>query len=195
MVIWFRHTTPWIRLGHRALDRGLSTHSLPSLWDRHGALGYTESAPLVHCAAQIDGPSLGRLWHADQRSPSSGGSSVCHGSVVSHGRWTSGMQPLGDKRSIEWGMVIMDQRPTSVASRCIGHRSQRAYMKAEPFYAATGYASEEVCDILQRPIRRELCFPTDVTMPLTRAWPLWPALAVGQYIVSEGGPDQREVTS
>jgi len=69
-------------------------------------------------------------------------------------------------------VVIVDQRPTSVASHYVGHWLQRTYTETDPIYAVTGYAGEEVCDILQvqRPIRREYRFPAGGTMHLTRAW-------------------------
>jgi len=59
-----------------------------------------------------------------------------------YGRWEISCQEEGD-------VIVVDQHPSSVASRYVGHQPQRAYTSEEPIYAATGYASEEVCDILE----------------------------------------------
>jgi len=81
-------------------------------------------------------------------------------------------------------VLIVDQRPASVAARYLGHRPQQTYTEAESIYVATACTSEEVCDILQiqKPIRRELRFPVGGTMSVARARP---ASVAGKYVVRE----------
>jgi len=122
----FRHTMPWIWLGHRAVDQGLLARSIPTDVEYWATLSWHLSSILLCRLKDHHQVGLGARptefelqwiislpWNWRPRARS---------------RWETRGPENGD-------VVIMDQQPASVAGRCIRHQSQRACIDAEPVYA------------------------------------------------------------